>query len=120
MSKDLLAPLLIGLIIFFIIGQLILPLIYDVAATDKDIRVLVFGVIPVMKIPYTEMSNIAFVSYWQTFTCLNLPNRILGITKLVLVERRKGVFKKICITPRNPEIFMQSVRIHTEKTNQRA
>ena len=110
-SKDFIIALAFFLLIFFFIGQVLLPLVYDIKATDKDIRVVVFGVIPVLRIPYADVSNINVVSYGKALTCLNLPSRILGIGKPVLIQRRRGIFRRLCVTPRNPEAFVQFARM---------
>jgi hypothetical protein len=89
--------------------------------TETSIQFVMFRVVPVMRIRYADIAEIREVSWRQILIVqlrellrlrfpLGLGNRVIG--RAVQVQKRRGVFRAIFITPDDVPAFLQQVRQH--------
>jgi hypothetical protein len=88
-------------------------LIYDYQITSTGIQLLLFRSIPVFQINFSNIET-AYTSTWlkvyagRLDICF-LPNRIF-VSKVLLIERRKGIIRRILITPEEPDQFLRQIQ----------
>jgi hypothetical protein len=102
----------IALALFLVIGQFVLRYLYSYEVRASEIRILLFSLIPIVRIP---MSNVAEVTspaprpYWLSpWYALRLGNRIFG--EAVLIRKRRGLIKSIIIAPDDPARFIEQCK----------
>ena len=99
----------IAVALFLVIGQFALRYVYSYEVEGREIRILLFSVIPVIRIPISNVAEVILPSprhYWlNPWYALRLGNRIFG--GAVLIRRRRGLIKSIIITPNDPARFIE-------------
>jgi hypothetical protein len=82
--------------------------IYSYDIKNGAIRVVLFYAIPVFRIPLSEVVQVTrspprglWLNPWYA---LRLGNRIFG--GVILVQKQRGSFKSIVITPDDPDLFI--------------
>lgn len=92
------------------------PLLYDYRMTDDAIVFVLFGGIPIKRIPFSNVANVRRASWWELVPCDNLETACAlwvvnrPFRPLVVVRRKKGAVKAIVISPRDADGFVREVR----------
>lgn len=94
-----------------LVAFLLLPLrfVYDYAASDSGVILLLFNRIPVWTIKYKNIMEVRLVGLFESGMgelSLRLGNR--WVPPYVLIVKKSGV-KKVIITPKEPELFVGKV-----------
>jgi hypothetical protein len=80
--------------------------------SSDELQVVLFRAIPAYGVVLANIRNIAEVPYSETLkprlSALRFGNRIFG--RVVVVEKKAGLFKTMFITPDDPEAFVAEVR----------
>jgi hypothetical protein len=88
-----------------------LRFVYDYRIEDRTIRFRLFNLIPIYSLSVDDIQTIQKISWRQAGiggTTLRLGNRLFSLTG-VLIQKRKGIFRKMVITPENPDEFIRAV-----------
>lgn len=80
--------------------------------TEKDIRIMLFDLIPLERFPFENVVEVDRISFSDTmiykskdmFLALRLGNRIWG--PIVMIRRNARIFRVILISPDSPEEFV--------------
>ncbi len=112
---------LIFLLIFTILlVQFTMRYIYNYQIRDTAIEIVLFGKIPIRRIPYNNIAEIRKLPFKvvlplsiEMFSALSFGNRVWGTG--VLVRKKKGMIKQILITPDNPDRFIFETLQHLPK-----
>jgi len=102
-------------------GLYALRVIIQYRVTDDAIRIKLFGVFPVQSVQLKNVQEIRVVPVW-TFgggVLLNpfierWPSWVFS-REAILITRRRGLVRKILLSPRNPPEFLQEVQLKREK-----
>jgi hypothetical protein len=94
-----------------LVAFLLLPLrfVYDYAASDSGVILLLFNRIPVWTIKYKNIMEVRLVGFFESGMggfSLRIGNR--WVPPYVLIVKKSGV-KKVIITPKEPELFVGKV-----------
>ena len=87
--------------------------LYSYTISKDSIRVVLFGKIPLFRIPFSNIAEIRKISFKEAlidieyFSTLRFGNRIWGDG--VLIRRKEGFFKIIVITPDNADEFISKI-----------
>ena len=110
----------IALVGFLLIGAAwlyALRFIIQYRVSDDSIRIKLFGVLPVQSIPLKNIQEIRVVPVW-TFGGGGLINPFIErwpswvfSREGVLITRRRGLVRKILLSPRSPSEFLQEVQL---------
>ena len=92
--------------------QLFGQLVYDYRLDRESIRFILFKIIPVWRIPYSEVIEIRPVS-WRSMFSLRHPlfgfvSKPLG--PFIRIRRNRGILRNVLITPTRPLEFVAAVR----------
>lgn len=103
----------IGLVTLILVlaGALFIPyLLYDYAIEADGIRTRIFG-ITVSTIAIADITSVSKISWFEVVLCpivLKLGNR--PFAPGVLIRKSRGIFRKVIITPQNPDGFIEGLR----------
>lgn len=99
------------IVVFLLIGQYGLRLFYGYRLTANSVEIIMFHFLPIMKIPYEVILNIRRCTLRELGPAksglIRFGNRLLG--SYVLIERNRGLFRNVVITPDNADAFIQKV-----------
>ena|SRR5208282_3433658 len=104
---------LIFLILFAtILFQYTARYIYNYRVCNSGIKIVIFGMFPVISINYLDILEIRRITFKEALrlnqlSTLRLGNRMWG--NIVLIKKSTGFFRTIIITPDNSETFMNDV-----------
>ena len=111
---------LVGFLSIGAAGLYALRVIIQYRVTDNAIRIKLFGVFPVQSVQLKNIEEIRVVPAW-TFggEVLNpfierWPSWVFS-REAILITRRRGLARKILLSPRNPSEFLQEVQLKREK-----
>jgi hypothetical protein len=90
-------------------SQLMGPYFGKYAITNDSIEFVMFGKFHVWSATFEDITEIQPISFAQSMfvPALHLMNR--PFAQYVLIRRRSGLFKKVLITPDEPEEFVRAV-----------
>lgn len=99
-----------------LIAQYLLRFLYNYKITDKYVDVRLIGFIPFVRIKLKKIVNAKIIPFKDTykfnikeiFTIFRCGNRLWG-KEAVLIEKEKGIFKLILITPDKPQEFVKHI-----------
>lgn len=95
--------------------QVISRYIYNYKISKNSIKIVLFGKIPLFRIPFSNIMEIRKISFKEAlsndeyFLALRFGNRMWG--ECVLIRKKKGLFKVILITPDKADEFISKVRL---------
>lgn len=91
--------------------------IYDYRLADKNMEIVLFGTIPIIKVPYDEIKSVREVSLKETlipdFSTLRFGNRFTS--SIVEIQKKGAIVKRILITPEDSKKFIETVNKKIEK-----
>jgi len=109
------AEIAVGLIVALICSTLIFQFagryFYNYRVTDRGIEIVLFGTFPIKRVAFSNIAEVQVgpaAKEMLPFKGVAFGNRVWGRT--VLVRQRKGIIKRLFITPDNPEQFVRRVR----------
>jgi hypothetical protein len=93
-------------------GQIVGPRSGKYRITGDSIEFVMFGSFRVWRCPFEDITDIRFTSFLGSFfsPALHLMNR--PFAQIILIRRRRGIFRLVLMTPDHPREF---VRIIQEK-----
>jgi hypothetical protein len=98
-----------AVLLTFVILQFALRFIYSYDIKNGAIRIVLFSVIPVARIPISGVVQVACASprslWLNPWYALRLGNRLFGAA--ILIKRRRGLIRSIVITPDDPDRFIE-------------
>ncbi|MDX2170990.1 MAG: hypothetical protein SF182_28230 [Deltaproteobacteria bacterium] len=107
---------LAGIGVAWVVVPALFQLLIGYAVTDRGLTVRLFHLIPLIAIDGADIAEIKVISGTESvkvawrhpFSLLRLGNRFTS--RGVFIVRRTGVFRRVPITPRDPETFVARVR----------
>jgi len=87
-----------------------LRVIYGYRVRNRAIEITLFHVLPVYRLPIDNIEQIQKASWYELGIggcTLRLGNRITG--QGVLIKKRKGWFRRVVISPNDPDKFISQV-----------
>jgi hypothetical protein len=87
-----------------------LRFVYGYRLANRKIEVVLFHVLPVYWVRIEDIETIRKASWSELGvfdTILRMGNRLFG--ECVLIQKRKGVFRRVVITPHNADGFISQV-----------
>ncbi len=98
--------------------QLMARYLYNYRVTDDEIQIVLFGRIPLRRIPVRDIvevrrvANTAInpISNPEVFYSERWGNRIWGNT--VFIQKARGLSRRLLITPDDPDEFIRQVSRH--------
>jgi hypothetical protein len=103
--------LFVGFAIAVLATQLLLRYVFRYEVTEKAIKGLLFGIIPVFTLPVEDLVDVRRCSPLEvirTPLAWRWGNRMWGAA--VLVTRRRGLIRKTLLSPDAPDVFVDDVR----------
>lgn len=99
----------IGAAVVFFLAVWALPVIYDYRFVGDRIEVVLFRFMPVYTINIEDVGSIK-VGDWRDlgFSTVHFGNR-LRVSGVVVIEKKSGLFRRVAITPRDPDAFVAEV-----------
>ncbi len=96
-----------------VVGQYVLPQIYNYALTSARFEVRLFDRVPIYTIALHDITGVA---PWRfavgdlaaTFTTLRFGNRIFG--RAIVIERRTSFPRYLVVTPDDPDCLLADLR----------
>ncbi len=96
---------------------------FNYRIVKDSIQFVLFGKIPMIHIQLADIAEMRKVSFMEaTFQkgieglfVLRCGNRLWG--QIVLIRRKKGIFKRVLITPDNADEFISKIRERIERTS---
>jgi hypothetical protein len=89
-------------------AQFVLRFVYSYDIKGGAIRILLFSVIPIIRIPISQVVQVTRPptdQLWlNPFYAFRFGNRLIG--NAVLVKKKRGLIKSIIITPDDPDRFI--------------
>ena len=91
--------------------------IYSCSAEEGGIHFRLFRYVPLWKIPYSEMLGARPIAIRSLLSLRVFPFNFISRPggQLVLIERNKGLFKNVLVTPTNPDCFISAIRAAAQK-----
>jgi hypothetical protein len=92
--------------------------IYGYRITASGVAIMLFGTIPVWRVPFRDIAEVRKTSWSQTwpfrslamFSALRLGNRVWG--PIILIRRKTRGLRIILVTPDRPDEFINEARQH--------
>jgi len=100
---------ILSCLIFQFLGRYL----YDYRISKTCIKIVLLAKIPLFRIPFSNIIEIRKISFKEglgnddSYSALKFGNRIWG--EGVLIRRKKGLFKKVLITPDKPDEFISKI-----------
>jgi hypothetical protein len=106
----------VGVAAFIIFASVGLSFLYDYRIGPASIDVLLFRRFPIFRIMLVDIVSVRRMTLGDAFfavTSLRLSNRLYVWP--ILIERKRGLFRKVVITPARPDEFMARVETLSDK-----
>lgn len=103
----LLAPILVAFTL--IIMNYALKFVYDYKLTESGIEIVLASNFTVYNIPYKDIKETRKCSFLEIIISFSLGNRL---STPILVEKKRGLVRRIIFTPDNPEQFIVNISKH--------
>jgi hypothetical protein len=82
--------------------------LYSYRFADKSLDFMLFRFVPVVSISYVEITSARQIGFEDAiFSGLWFANRVFG--KIVIIRKKGGMFKSICITPDDADTFVSMI-----------
>ena len=100
----------------FLFCQFLLRFIVKYKIGDKDVRVILFGIIPFFpRIMYSEIYSVETIPWWRCFPyphIVNMPlNRLIARRFVIIKLRYRFIWRPTyLLSPDNPDEFVQVVK----------
>ncbi len=96
-----------------VVGQYVLPQIYNYALTSARFEVRLFNRVPIYTIALHDITRVAPCRFAignlaATFTTLRFGNRIFG--RAIVIERRNSFPRYLVVTPDDPDGLLSDLR----------
>jgi hypothetical protein len=99
--------------------------LYNYYIEEDSIKVILSGRVTLGHIPFSSVQEIRKVSFKEAllpnglagFLALRIGNRVWG--EILLIRRKKGIFKNILITPNSSDEFVQNFLRYKNSTERR-
>ncbi|MGO9134505.1 MAG: hypothetical protein ACLP8A_10730 [Methylovirgula sp.] len=101
-----------AVIAVFILWSVVgLRLLYDYRINGEAIEVRLFHRLPICRVPIADISEVSKTSWRQLgmdTVALRFGNRVFG--PCVLIQKSKGKFRRVVITPADADAFIDAVK----------
>ena len=97
--------------VFILWSAVGLRLLYDYRINDETIEVRLFHLLPICRVPIADISDVSKTSWRQLgmdTVALRFGNRVFG--PCVLIQKNKGRFRRVVITPADADAFIDAVK----------
>jgi hypothetical protein len=86
--------------------------IYSCRAEEGGIHFRFFRYVSLWKIPYSEIADVRPIAIRSLLSLRTFPFSFISRpgAQLVLIERNRGLFKNVLVTPTNPDRFIATIR----------
>ena len=115
MSLDSIVVICLGGLLFGLVAWG-LRFVYGYRLTETTLNIMLFGCIPIFRLPLKEIESIKKVGWKEVGIggiTLRLGNRMLG--SCILIHRKTGWIRNVLITPSDPEQFLADMAARIER-----
>ena len=109
---------LLAMLALFLLAAVYMPRAFSVyRICERGIRIKLFGIITHTRIWWTEIESVEVVPLWKIplFLQTSIPAYQFS-KKRVVVRLRKGLFRNVILSPKDPEAFAREVRERVRQT----
>ncbi len=91
--------------------------IYSCRAEQGGIDFHLFRIVPLWKIPYSEIVDVRPIAIRSLFSLRAFPVSFISRpgAQLILIKRNRGIFRNVLITPISPDRFIAAIRSAAQK-----
>ena len=110
-AAEIVAALAVVLLCSALVFQFAGRHVYNYRVTDRGVEIVLFGKLPIKRVPFNNIAEVRVaptVTEMLPFKGIAFGNRVWG--RAVLVRQKRGLIRRLFITPDDPEQFVRKVR----------